>query len=133
MPGGLDNDRLAAVFEQVPRLLDDDAALIRRGGFFDARFQVTIGVVPFDVVVSAGRVTSLARGPFVMRSWRFAVRGTPEAWWRLWQPVPDPGWHDLFALTKRGHMVLEGDLQPLMANLQYVKELIVLPRRVELQ
>jgi hypothetical protein len=133
MPGGLDNDRLAAVFEQVPRLLDDDAALVRRGGFFDARFQVGIGVVPFDVVVSAGRVTSLARGPFVMRSWRFAVRGTPEAWWRLWQPVPDPGWHDLFALTKRGHMVLEGDLQPLMANLQYVKELIVLPRRVELQ
>jgi hypothetical protein len=133
MPGGLDNDRLAAVFEQVPRLLDDDAALVRRGGFFDARFQVGIGVVPFDVVVSAGRVTSLARGPFVMRSWRFAVRGTPEAWWRLWQPVPDPGWHDLFALTKRGHMVLEGDLQPLMANLQYVKDLIVLPRRVELQ
>ena len=132
MPGGFDNDRLAAVFEQVPRLLDDDAALIRRGGFFDARFQVAIGVVPFDVVVSAGRVTSLARGPFIMRSWRFAVRGTPEAWWRLWQPVPDPGWHDLFALTKRGHMVLEGDLQPLMANLQYVKELIVLPRRVEL-
>jgi hypothetical protein len=132
MPGGLDNDRLAAVFEQVPRLLDDDAALVRRGGFFDARFQVGIGVVPFDVVVSAGRVTSLARGPFVMRSWRFAVRGTPEAWWRLWQPVPDPGWHDLFALTKRGHMVLEGDLQPLMANLQYVKDLIVLPRRVEL-
>jgi hypothetical protein len=39
----------------------------------------------------------------------------------------------LFALTKRGHMVLEGDLQPLMANLQYVKDLIVLPRRVELQ
>jgi hypothetical protein len=43
--------------------------------------------------------------------------------------VPPPGWHDLFALSKKGVMVLEGDLQPLMANLQYVKDLLALPRR----
>jgi hypothetical protein len=68
-----------------------------------------------------------------MRSWRFAVRGTPEAWGRLWQGVPEPGWHDLLALVKRGCAVLEGDLQPLMANLQYVKDLLVLPRRLTVE
>jgi hypothetical protein len=130
MPNHFDDDRLATAFEQVPRLLEDDPDLIRRGAFFDARFQVGIGAIPFDVAVTAGRVSLLERGPFVMRSWRFAVRGTAEAWGRLWQPVPDPGWHDLFALTKRGCATLEGDLQPLMANLQYVKDLLVLPRRI---
>jgi hypothetical protein len=129
MPDGFDNDRLAAAFEQVPRLLDDDPGLIRRGAFFDARFAVGIGAIPFDVIVTAGKITSLERGPFVMRPWRFAVRGTPEAWGRLWQPMPEPGWHDLLALVKRGCATLEGDLQPLMANLQYVKDLLVLPRR----
>jgi hypothetical protein len=129
MPDGFDNDRLAAAFEQLPRLLDDDPGLIRRGAFFDARFAVGIGAIPFDVIVTAGKITSLERGPFVMRPWRFAVRGTPEAWGRLWQPMPEPGWHDLLALVKRGCATLEGDLQPLMANLQYVKDLLVLPRR----
>ncbi len=122
--------RLAALFEQIPRLAEADPDLARRGALLDARFQVGIGSVPLDVTVSRGRVVALERGPLVMRSWRFAVWGTPEAWRRLWQPVPDPGWHDLFALAKRGEVRLEGDLHPLMANLQYVKDLLVLPRRI---
>lgn len=130
MPGDFDNDRLAAAFEQLPRLLEGEPGLIRRGAFFDARFQVGIGAVPFDMAVADGRIISLVRGPFVMSSWRFAVRGSAEGWSRLWQPVPDPGWHDLLALKKRGCVVLEGDLQPLMANLQYLKDLLVLPRRI---
>jgi hypothetical protein len=121
---------LTAAFEQLPRLLDSDPDLIRRGALFDARFEVGIGAIPFDVTVAAGRIAALVRGPFVMSSWRFAVRGSAEGWGRLWQPVPDPGWHDLLALAKRGCVVLEGDLQPLMANLQYVKDLLVLPRRI---
>jgi hypothetical protein len=115
----------------VPRLLAADANLVRRGAFFDARFQVGIGAIPFDVIVAAGSIMSLERGPFLMRPWRFAVRGTSEAWGRLWQPVPQPGWHDLNALMKRGFVALEGDLRPLMANLQYVKDLLALPRRLE--
>ena len=130
MPAEFDDGRLAAMFEETPRLLAADAALLRRGAYFDARFQIGIGAVPFDVIVTAGNITKLERGPFVMRSWRFAVRGSAEAWGRLWQPVPAPGWHDLFALTKRGCAVLEGDLQPLMANLQYLKDLLALPRRL---
>jgi hypothetical protein len=65
-----------------------------------------------------------------MRPWRFAVRGTAEAWSAWWAPIPLPGWHDMFALTKKGRMTLEGDLQPAMANLQYLKDLLVLPRQL---
>jgi hypothetical protein len=130
-PQGIDSVALAATFERLPQLLDDDLNLIRRGAFFDARLQIGIGGIPFDMKVEAGRITLLERGPFVMRSWRFAVRGTAEAWSRWWEPMPEPGWHDLFALTKKGCMVLEGDLQPVMANLQYLKDLLVLPRRLK--
>ena len=130
MPSDFDDDRLANAFAEVPRLLAADPDLIRRGAFFDARFAVGIGAIPFDVTVAAGKIASFERGPFLMRSWCFAVRGTAEAWGRLWQPVPDPGWHDLNALMKRGYASLEGDLQPLMANLQYLKDLLALPRRL---
>jgi|HubBroStandDraft_6_1064221.scaffolds.fasta_scaffold614196_2 hypothetical protein len=126
----LGSGTLAAEFARLPELLDGDANLIRRGAFFDARFRVDIGEIPFDIKINCGRIASLDRGPFIMRSWRFAVLGTAEAWRRLWAPIPEPGWHDLLALTKRGCMTLQGDLQPVMANLQYLKDLLVLPRRL---
>jgi hypothetical protein len=123
-------NKLADRFARLPALLEDDADLIRRGAFFDARFQVRIGDIPFDIVMAAGRIAAFERGPFVMRTWRFAVRGTAEAWAQHWQPMPDRGWHDIFAMTKRGAMTIEGDLQPLMANLQCIKDLLALPRRI---
>ncbi len=122
--------RLAALFERLPALAEADADLVRRGAHLDVRLQVGIGDVPFDVTVARGHVVALERGPLMMRPWRFAVWGTPEAWRRHWEPVPEPGWHDLFALTKRGAARIEGDLQPLLANLQYVKDLLALPRRI---
>jgi len=76
MPSDFDDDRLANAFAEVPRLLAADPDLIRRGAFFDARFAVGIGPIPFDVTVAAGQIASFERGPFLMRSWRFAVRGT---------------------------------------------------------
>ncbi|MGA2894168.1 MAG: hypothetical protein ABSE22_14975 [Xanthobacteraceae bacterium] len=128
--GTVDTGALAAAFAQVPELLHCDENLVRRGAYFDARFRVEIADIPFDVKIENGRIVALERGPFLMRSWRFAVRGTAEAWSALWAPLPKPGWHDLFALTKRGCMTLEGDLHPAMANLQYLKDLLVLPRRL---
>jgi hypothetical protein len=129
-PAFLNSAILSEEFAQIPRLLDLEPNLIRRGAYFDARFRVEIGDTPFDVEIESGRIVAFERGPFLMRPWRFAVRGTAEAWSALWAPIPLPGWHDLFALTKKGCMTLEGDLQPAMANLQYLKDLLVLPRQL---
>ena len=64
-----------------------------------------------------------------MRSWRFSYRASAAAWAEYWQARPRPGWHDLLALTKRGEAVLEGDLHPFMAHLQYFKDVLALPRQ----
>ena len=47
-----------------------------------------------------------------------------------WKPVPEPGWQDLFALQRRKLLTMEGDLQPLMANLLYIKDVLASPRRL---
>jgi hypothetical protein len=43
--------------------------------------------------------------------------------------VPAPGYHDIFAMTKGGRARVEGNLQPLMANLRFIKDLLAAPRR----
>ena len=121
---------LMLLLEQLPRLVNGDADLVRRGSWVDLEFQIGLGAVPYHLTVAGGRITSLDRGPVQMRSSRFQISATTEGWRRFWQPVPEPGWHDLLALTKRGVARIEGDLQPLLANLQYFKDLLAAPRRL---
>ena len=62
------------------------------------------------------------RGPFLMRAWTFALRASAETWRRFWEPIPAPGYHDLFAMKKLGVASVEGDIVPLMTHLRYVKD-----------
>ncbi len=123
-------DELAARLLRLPALAASDLDLLRRGRHLSVAMLVGVGDAALHVDIAAGQVVAVTPGPLLMRSWRFAIRGSAPAWEAYWRPVPAPGWHDLFALSKRGELSFEGDLQPLVANLQYVKDLLALPRRL---
>ena len=116
-------------FARLPDLLVADADLVRRGRFACVDCRVDIGDEPFFLSIADGNLTAFERGPRLMRSSAFTVRATAEAWTRYWEPLPPPGWHDLFALTKRGVASMEGDFRPLLQHLQFFKDLLALPRR----
>lgn len=116
-------------FADLPNLLSADSDLVRRGRWLSVDCRIDIGAEPFFLSIHDGRLAALDRGQRLMRSTVFTVRATDEAWTNYWKPVPDPGWHDLFALAKRGAASMEGDLRPLLQNLQCFKDLLALPRR----
>lgn len=116
-------------FARLPDLLAADSDLVRRGRWLSVDCRIDIGSTPFYLFIRDGTLGALERGPRLMSSTVFAVRGSDEAWTNHWQAIPAPGWHDLFALTKRGDAAMEGDLRPLLQNLQYFKDLLALPRK----
>ena len=115
-------------FARLTDLLPADTDLIRRGRWVAVDCRIDIGSEPFFLSIRDGVLASLDRGARLMRSSAFSIRATDEAWTEYWKPVPAPGWHDLFALTKRGAASMDGDLRPLLQNLQYFKDLLALPR-----
>ena len=117
-------------FARLPDLLAADPDLRRRGRWLNADCRIDIGAEPFYLTLREGALADVTRGPRLLRSVAFSVSGTEDAWQRHWQAVPEPGWHDLFALTKRGAASFDGDLRPLLQNLQYFKDLLALPRRL---
>ena len=128
-PVGADLDE-ASLVERLrralrPPILTD--ALIARGRWLSATCRLQIGSCPLIIRIDHGVPTVVDKAPRLM-AWDFSIRGTARAWSALWEPIPPAGWHDLFALTKRGQMHIEGNTHPLLANLQYVKDLITLPR-----
>ena len=116
------------VMTRLPDLVNQDTALVRRGRWLSNVFLVEAGTTQFLVQVDKGRLLSVEHGPFVMPSWSFAIRASESVWQRFWQPLPAPGDNDIFALRKTGEMSVEGNLQPFMANLIYIKQVLAMPR-----
>jgi hypothetical protein len=120
---------LATRFRQfIPDRVNADAHLVWRGRTLTADCLVQIGESVFLLRFDAGRVRECLMRLPPLSSWDFAVRGSTRAWSALWEDPPPPGWHDLFALSKRGEMSFEGNLQPFLAHLQYLKDVLSLPR-----
>ena len=103
---------------------------MRRGRYFTDTFMLEVGETEVLIEIRQGRVERVETGPFVMRSWTFAIRASEEVWRRFWEELPEPGYHDIFALLRKGRVALDGELQPMMANLLYVKAVIAAPRKM---
>ena len=86
--------------------------------------------VPVIVRVRDGCVAEIVEKGVALQSWDFAVKGSAEGWSQFWLATPPAGWHDLLALNKRGAFTIEGHLHPLMAHLQFIKDLLASPREV---
>jgi hypothetical protein len=128
--GRMVENKAVAAFLRLPELVNRDQWLVSRGKYLTSECLIEIGGTPFFLSIELGRVRTLERGPQLMRPWCFAIRGSACGWMKLWQPIPEPGWHDIFALTKSGQFRIEGDIAPFMANLQYFKDLLAVPRQI---
>ena len=124
----LDAEGVAARFLELPKRASAESDLTRRGRFLSCDFEVGVGAIPLLVSIAEGQVREVRRGPFLLRPWTFAIRADADTWARFLEPVPAAGWHDILALSKTGRLRIEGDLQPFMGNLQYVKDVLALAR-----
>jgi hypothetical protein len=113
---------------KLPEFVNGNPHLLCRGRYLSTDVMLEVGQVPFHLSIVQGRIEGLLRGPLLMRSWSFAIRGRDEAWRKFWAPRPDPRFHDIFALAKFGEFRIEGDFRPLMTNLLYFKSLLEAPR-----
>jgi hypothetical protein len=112
------------MIETLKARVNDDAALVKRGRYLSTTFLVEVGETAWLISIFEGRITSIARGPFVMPSSTFALRAPEEEWAKFWLCRPPPGSNDLMALIKRRVLKAEGNLQIFMANLRYFKEML---------
>ena len=116
------------MFDGLADLVNGDAALVRRGRHLDVDFLIVDGEEPYWISVRSGRIDEVRRGDALLRSWRFAIRASADGWREFMKPEPRPGFPDIFAMCKAGVASVEGDLQPMMANLRYIKGVLAAPR-----
>jgi len=117
------------MIDSIPKHVNADANLVRRGRFVDTTFMIAIDETYFLVRIQEGCVTKVTPGPFITPDFSFALRASRTVWEKFWQPLPPLGFTDVFALVKQKLMRIEGDIHPFMANLLYFKDVIAAPRK----
>lgn len=114
---GLIKDRL----EQSPHLL-------RLGRLFSETVLIEVDHDEFYLTFDKGHLVSVVQGPSRKTPWRFALRTDAAALTKFWEPLPEPGFHDIFGLVKIGRGRVDGDILSLVKNLRFFKEIMAIPR-----
>jgi hypothetical protein len=115
---------------QLLQRFRERAVSFTRPRLFSADILLQFADLPVIVRVREGRVTEIVEHRVPLQASDFSIKGTDQGWTKFWQHMPPAGWHDMFALNKRKEFTIEGNLQPLMAHLQYVKDLLACVREV---
>lgn len=113
----------------LPQGFQADPPLMRRAARASLRFRIDVEDAVFLLQLDQGQLSGPepVTGPMVDSD--FTLRASRETWLTHWRAIPPPEFHDIFAMTRAGHLRIDGDFRPLMVHLQVVKDVLALPRR----
>ena len=124
------NDRkgLRRTLDAMAIKLAQQPHLCRIGKLFTETVLIEVDGDEFYLSFEKGGIAGIAEGPSLKTPWRFALRVGGDALAKFWEPVPRPGYHDIFGLVKYGHARIDGDILMLVKNLRFFKEFMALGR-----
>jgi hypothetical protein len=124
------NNDLFELFSTVRDKVNNNDHLQHLGRFCSTELMLQSGEQCVHLVIEHGRVLEVVKGPRHMRAWQFALRAQPQSWNEFWQPVPAVGFQDIFAMSRFGHLHIDGDIGPLLCDLRYIKDVLATPRHI---
>jgi hypothetical protein len=124
----VEKDELRQRLKAMADRLADLAHLGRIGRLFSTTVLLAVDEAEFYLTFEKGRIAEIREGPSLKTPWSFALRAEGEALRQFWQPIPQPGFHDIFGLVKYGHGRIDGDILMLVKNLRFFKAFMGLGR-----
>ncbi|MFD0859885.1 hypothetical protein [Roseovarius aquimarinus] len=104
--------------------------LRRLGRLFSETVLLGVDENEYYLTFDKGALVDIAEGPSRKTPYRFSYHTDSEALEKFWEPLPAPGFHDIFGLVKIGRGRISGDILVLVKNLRFFKEFMMLPRDI---
>jgi hypothetical protein len=119
---------MIATLKDMQEQLNSAPHLVRLGRLFSETVLLGIGEDEYYLTFDKGQLVEVTPGPSRKTPYRFSFHTDADALERFWQPIPVPGFHDIFGLVKIGRGRITGDILSLVKNLRYFKAFMALPR-----
>ena len=116
------------MIEQLAERANADDWLVHRGRRINLKFLLGIGGTDYIVAIRDGRIDSVSPRKLPTDTGAFSIRAADDVWADFWLAEPPRDRHDVFSMVAAGLATLDGELLPLMQNLQYFKDLLAAPR-----
>ena len=119
------------MIENLQTRVNADTELVRRGRWVNLSFLLVIDAEDYVISIAEGKVATVAPRRLATDTGCFTIRAARETWEEHWSSMPKRDYHDIWSMLPKGLAKIDGDLLPLMQNLQYFKDVIASPRRKE--
>ncbi|MDB9915369.1 hypothetical protein OAD30_00935 [Alphaproteobacteria bacterium] len=104
--------------------VNSNKSLVYKGRWVNLTFTFGINDKDLLIKIIKGKIQSITTRTIKTQSGIFRIHGLSESWDKHWLKIPPRDYHDIFAMLAKNIITIDGDLTPLIQNLQYFKDLI---------
>ena len=116
--------------EQWINIVNSNQKLVDNGKWLNISFTFGYGNNDYLFEINNGRILSISRRDLQTKSGIFKIHANPKSWEKHWLTIPPRDYHDIFAMLAKKIVTIDGNLIPLMQNLQYFKDIIASNRQI---
>ena len=117
--------------EQWINIVNANQKLVDNGKWLNISFTFGYGNNDYLFEINNGRILSISRRDLQTKSGIFKIHANPKSWEKHWLTIPPRDYHDIFAMLAKKIVTIDGNLIPLMQNLQYFKDIIASNRQIK--
>ena len=116
--------------EQWINIVNSNQKLVDNGKWLNICFTFGYGNNDYLFEINNGRILSINRRTLQTKSGIFKIHAYTKCWEKHWLTIPPRDYHDIFAMLAKKIVTIDGNLIPLIQNLQYFKDIIASKRKI---
>ena len=112
------------IIEQLQARVNANRPLIRRGRWVTLTFLFGADDEDYLISIQNGAIAAISKKTLSTEVGVFSIRAARVTWLEHWQRYPKRDYHDIWSMLPKDLARLDGDILPLIQNLQYFKDVI---------
>ena len=120
----LDKYNIMKLIKNIKKLVNNNTQIISKGKWVNLKFILGVDAEDFIFEINCGKIVSIEKRTVDTKTGLFKISASLTSWKKHWLYMPPRDYHDLFAMLSKKIVKIDGNILPLMQNLQFFKDLI---------
>ena len=112
------------LIKNIKKLVNNNTQIISKGRWVNLKFILGVDAEDFIFEINCGKIVSIKKRTVDTKTGLFKISASLTSWKKHWLHMPPRDYHDLFAMLSKKIVKIDGNILPLMQNLQFFKDLI---------
>ena len=112
------------LIKNIKKLVNNNTQIICKGRWVNLKFILGVDSEDFIFEINCGKIISIEKRTVDTKTGLFKISASLTSWKKHWLYMPPRDYHDLFAMLSKKIIKIDGNILPLMQNLQFFKDLI---------